>query len=144
MQSFFNSMHTSSSAHRLLANDNQHEEVSHSLLANGNEICEKSKVLNQSNNDSHEINNNNVLNDDLNDEDTIIVDKEVSIIDVNKIIVDKEDCESEVEEDDSIADENVLQNKMIDHYLDKYDVIGKPFLSSYIKYTSNTWKIKIT
>ena len=31
---------------------------------------------------------------------------------------------------------------MSDHYLEKYNVEGTPFLSSYIKLTSKTWKRK--
>ena len=48
----------------------------------------------------------------------VCVDKEYSITNKDESIADKEDSGSEVEVDDSIADENVLQDKMTDHYLD--------------------------
>ena len=75
MQIFVNSMNKYSATYHLLANDNQLEKFSHRLLANDNqtknfnEICERSKVVNGNNNDSHESKNNNELNDNLNDED---------------------------------------------------------------------------
>ena len=60
------------------------------------------------------------MNNTLNDEDESIVDKKHS--------------EYEVEEDNSIAEENVLQDKMFDHYLDNYNVEGTPFY----QFTSNS------
>ena len=121
-------MNISLSTHYLPANDNQHEGLSHYLLAN--------------NIQPENMNANNKLKDDLNDQNEIIVNKEVSIINVDQNIEDKEYSESKVEAFDYIADGNLLQNKMTDHYLDHYNVIDTLFLSSYIKYTSNTWKRK--
>ena len=146
MQIFFNSINKSSASHHLLTYDNQLEKFCHRLLANDNrpenfnKICEKSGKSNHSNNDSDESNNDNELNYDLNDEDETIVDKEDSMNDEDEIIDNKEDFESKVEEDNTIADENVLQDQMTDHYLGNYNYKGTPFLSSYIKYTSKIWK----
>ena len=69
------------------------------------------------------MNGNNKLNDDLNDEDEIIVDKEVLIIDEDESIEDNGDYEPEVEEDDYIVDEQLFQDKMTNHFLDKCNVI---------------------
>ena len=69
------------------------------------------------------MNRNNKINDDLNDEDEIIVDKEVLIIDEDEIIEDNGDYEPEVEKDDYIVDEKLFQDKMPNHFLDKCNVI---------------------
>ena len=70
------------------------------------------------NNDSHESINNNKLNDVLNDEDENIVNTGHSKFEV---------------EDDSKAEESLIQDKMYDHYLNHYHTEDTPFLSSYVK-----------
>ena len=110
MQKCTNSMNISSSTRRLPTNDTQHKYVSYCLLAN--------------NIQPENVNGNNKLNDDLNDEDEIIVDKKVLIIDEDESIEDKGDYKPEVEEDDYIVDEKLLQDKMTDYFLDKCNVIG--------------------
>ena len=53
----------------------------------------------------------------------------------------KEVCDSENKEKGiNNIYENSLQDKMTDHYLHKYHIKRIPFLSSYMKFTSKTWK----
>ena len=80
----------------------------------------------------------NEVTDEVTDETCVDINNEVIQIEVH---MKKYGVEEKVK-DKGVIIEKLLQDKMSDHYLDYYHNKDISFLSSYIKFTSKTWKGK--